>query len=382
MTGHALEKPMPNKARILVMGATGQVGGGVVSELVKDARVEVVAAARDVDKAGRLGVPVVHLDLDKIETFAPALHGIDSIFMATGYTVDMLRQSKDLVNAAKRTGAKHIVHLGACADDDTRVAHYGWRQFIERYIEWSGIRFTHLRPEIFMQNLLGYGGESYVGRLRSVRMHVSMGSFGPTRSAGLEWTIDKTNFSHVLSIYGGHFMDMLFHIVGEPKALSSIVATQFPELTLSRTGQSFLNETPDCVMVIGALINGALFEVQIEGGKLHQSKLQIDITGTSGDLRITNTKSFGTKQDNLIEGSQGDSGEWRVLPTPERYHTIPDSSLDVSVQDLAQLYSAFAKDRASGTSHARSFSDAVAMHRVIDAINSASSLHHTVAMED
>jgi NAD(P)H dehydrogenase (quinone) len=74
----------------------------------------------------------------------------------------MLRQSKDLVNAAKRAGVKHIVHLGACGDDDTRVAHYGWHQFIERYIEWSGIRFTHLRPEIFMQNLLGYGGESYV----------------------------------------------------------------------------------------------------------------------------------------------------------------------------------------------------------------------------
>ena len=153
---------MPNKTRILVMGATGQVGGAVLSELVKDTTVEVVAAARDVGKAGLLGVQVVHLDLDRIETFAPALEGVDSLFMATGYTVDMLRQSKDLVNAAKRSGVKHIVHLGACGDDDTRVAHYGWHQFIERYIECSGIRFTHLRPEIFMQNLLGYGGESYV----------------------------------------------------------------------------------------------------------------------------------------------------------------------------------------------------------------------------
>jgi predicted dehydrogenase len=130
------------------------------------------------------------------------------------------------------------------------------------------------------------------------------------------------------------------------------------------------------------LNNGALFELQIEGGKLHQSGLQIDITGTNGDLRITNTKAFGTKKDNLIEGSQGDGGEWHVLPTPERYHTIPNSSLDVSVQDLAQLYAAFAKDRASGTSQARSFSNAVAMHRLIDAIDNASSLQHAVAMED
>jgi NAD(P)H dehydrogenase (quinone) len=153
---------MQKRARVLVMGATGQVGGALVPLLTREANVEVVAAARTPHKAEQLGVPVVYLDLDKIDTFAPALEGIDRIFMATGYTVDMLRQSKDLVNVAKRAGVQQIVHLGACGDDDTRVAHYGWHQFIERYIEWSGVTFTHLRPEIFMQNLLGYGGESYV----------------------------------------------------------------------------------------------------------------------------------------------------------------------------------------------------------------------------
>lgn len=153
---------MSGKPRILVMGATGQVGSALIPLLTANANVEVVAAGRNREKAEMLGVPSVHLDLDNFSTFAPALEGVDRIFMATGYTVDMLRQSKDLVNVAKRAGVKQIVHLGACGDDDTRVAHYGWHQFIERYIEWSGVLFTHLRPEIFMQNLLGYGGESYV----------------------------------------------------------------------------------------------------------------------------------------------------------------------------------------------------------------------------
>ena len=155
---------MSKKPRILVLGATGQVGGAVVSLLATDKSVDVIAAARNADKAKALGGDSAYLDLDKIATFSPALENIDRVFMATGYTVDMLRQSKDLVNAAKRAGVQQIVHLGACGDDDTRVAHYGWHQFIERYIEWSGMTFTHLRPEIFMQNLLGYGGESYVKR--------------------------------------------------------------------------------------------------------------------------------------------------------------------------------------------------------------------------
>lgn len=153
---------MSDKARVLVMGATGQVGGALIPLLHQDATLDVVAAVRTPTKAKQFSISTVHLDLDDFSTFAPALEGVDRVFMATGYTVDMLRQSKDLVNTARRAGVKQVVHLGACGDDDTRVAHYGWHQFIERYIEWSGITFTHLRPEIFMQNLLGYGGESYV----------------------------------------------------------------------------------------------------------------------------------------------------------------------------------------------------------------------------
>ncbi len=153
---------MSGKPKVLVMGATGQVGGALIPLLATNHNLQVVAAARNPEKAARLAVPSVYLDLDDFSTFAPALEGIDRIFMATGYTVDMLRQSKDLVNCAQRAGVKQIVHLGACGDDDTRVAHYGWHQFIERYIASSGVTFTHLRPEIFMQNLLGYGGESYV----------------------------------------------------------------------------------------------------------------------------------------------------------------------------------------------------------------------------
>jgi NAD(P)H dehydrogenase (quinone) len=169
---------MERKPRILVMGATGQVGGSVVAQLRGNRAVEVIAAARDVLKARTLGVPVVRLDLDEIDTLAPALHDIERIFMATGYTVDMLRQSKDLVNHAMRAGAKLIVHLGESGDDDTRVTHHGWHQFVERYIEWSKLHFVHLRPQMFMQNLLGYGGERYV-RNGVIRHYV-----GPAR---LSW---------------------------------------------------------------------------------------------------------------------------------------------------------------------------------------------------
>jgi hypothetical protein len=101
-----------------------------------------VPAARNPKKAASLGIPVVRLDLDQPENIAPALQGIDRAFLVTGYTIDMMRQSKDFLNIAKKVDVKHIVHLGACGDNDTRVTHYGWHQFVERYVEWCGFSLS------------------------------------------------------------------------------------------------------------------------------------------------------------------------------------------------------------------------------------------------
>jgi predicted dehydrogenase len=229
-----------------------------------------------------------------------------------------------------------------------------------------------------LNDLLANG---YVGKLRSVRMHVSMAGFGPSRSEALDWTVPASNFSHVLSIYGGHFMDMLLHAVGKPASLTAIVKTQFPQVTMS-DGSNHQNETPDAVMVMGSLKNGAMFQVHLEGGKLNQKGLQIEITGTDGDLEVSNERAFVTKHHDIVRGAQGDASPWRTIEIPDHLRLFPPSDLDVSVQDLAQLYAAFARDRVTGTKSVRDFNDAVAMHRLIDAINYASSSHRFVSLKE
>ena len=153
------DKELP---KILVTGATGQVGGKTIEFLLPNKDITIIAGVRTPEKAASFtakGIPTVILDLDDESTHLPALESIDRVFVVTGYTVDMLRQSKALLDNAKKAGVKHIVHLGACGRNDTTVAHWAWHQFIERYIEWCGFSFTHLRPETFMQNVLSYGGK-------------------------------------------------------------------------------------------------------------------------------------------------------------------------------------------------------------------------------
>ncbi|SFT18636.1 SDR family oxidoreductase [Mucilaginibacter polytrichastri] len=152
-------------SKILITGATGQVGSKTINFLNQLKDIELVAAIRTPAKAAPFtakGIATVILDFDDESTHLPALEGIDRILIVTGYTVDMLRQSKALLDNAKKAGVQHVVHLGACGRDDTTVAHWAWHQLIERYIEWSGFSYTHLRPETFMQNVLSYGGKKAI----------------------------------------------------------------------------------------------------------------------------------------------------------------------------------------------------------------------------
>lgn len=153
------------KPKILITGATGQVGSKTIEFLLSNKEIEIVAAVRSKEKAipfEAKGISTVMLDFDDESTYSTAFEGIDRVLIVTGYTVDMLRQSKALLDSAKKAGVKHVVHLGACGRDDTTVAHWAWHQLIERYIEWSGFSYTHLRPETFMQNLLSYGGKKAI----------------------------------------------------------------------------------------------------------------------------------------------------------------------------------------------------------------------------
>jgi NAD(P)H dehydrogenase (quinone) len=83
------------------------------------------------------------------------LKNITGVFLINGYTVDMLVQSKALVDAARRNGVKHIVHLGAFTlDHDAYSTVFAWHQMIEAYIRDSGVAWTNLHPNMFMQNFL------------------------------------------------------------------------------------------------------------------------------------------------------------------------------------------------------------------------------------
>ena len=146
----------------LIFGGTGQIGGALVralQPLVAQEQIELRLAVRSTRRAATIleGVRASFIEFD-LDVQGPdvedALNGVDVMFLLTGYSVEMLAQSKRAIDLAVRAGVRHIVHSGAHAAWDTTNAHLGWHLFVERYIERSGLAWTHLRPNWLMQNVM------------------------------------------------------------------------------------------------------------------------------------------------------------------------------------------------------------------------------------
>ncbi|AGA30651.1 Gfo/Idh/MocA family protein [Singulisphaera acidiphila] len=288
------------------------------------------------------------LDLVVVNTRAPEHEPVARAAIAAGKHVycewpltTSTTRSVELFEAAEKAGVRHVI----------------------------GLQRRMAASSRYLRELLE---EGFVGEVRSVRLHVSEPSFFKRRPAVLAFTIPVENFSSVVSIYGGHFLDMLFTVVGEPREFTALVASQFGQVTIEETGETIVTTAPDQMLLSGTLTAGAVFSVHVEGGKRNQFGVQLDITGTEGDLRVTNGEAFGDKQDSLIEGARGSRQPLATLPVPERLRWLPRLDLHGSILELANLYAAFARDLAEGTHHAPTFADAVRMHRLLDAIGEAS----------
>jgi predicted dehydrogenase len=222
----------------------------------------------------------------------------------------------------------------------------------------------------YLRDLLEQG---YAGKVRSVRMHISMNYFQRRRSNALRWTIPPENFSNAISIYGGHFMDALFTATGWPGALAALLINQFNEITIEETGEAFSTTTPDQLLLTGLIAKNAVVSVHVESGKRNNAGVQIDVTGEDGDLLVRNSSAFGDIGDDyVIEGAQGEGSPLQRLPVPPSYNWVPPSNLPSSVIELANLYAAYAKDLSFGTHWAPTFSDGLRMHRLLDEAKSSS----------
>ncbi|WP_375436536.1 SDR family oxidoreductase [uncultured Hymenobacter sp.] len=147
---------------ILLTGATGNIGTEL-SRLLSSAGVPFRALVRSLQdpRAQQLqalpGAELVTGDLNQPETVAPALIGIERAFLLTNSSELAEAQQLAFVNLAQQAGVHHIVKLSQwAADRNSPVRFLRYHAVVEAAIEASGLTYTFLRPNLFMQGLLAF----------------------------------------------------------------------------------------------------------------------------------------------------------------------------------------------------------------------------------
>jgi uncharacterized protein YbjT (DUF2867 family) len=140
-------------AMTFVIGATGKVGRGVISELLeRDVRVR--ALARDPDAAGLPGgADVVPGDLSRPQDLAAHLDGVEAVFLVWPFFTD--QGAGEVVDALARR-ARRIVYLSAEAAGGRPGSFWAG---VERAVERASTDWTFLRPTGFAANTLMWAGQ-------------------------------------------------------------------------------------------------------------------------------------------------------------------------------------------------------------------------------
>ncbi|QOY90158.1 SDR family oxidoreductase [Paludibaculum fermentans] len=133
---------------ILITGASGVLGRAIVSAFV-EAGVTVRQGVRNLNSA-KAGVPAVRWDYADPSTIAPALDGIDALLlMAPPLDAEAVAKLTPAIVAAKSAGLSHILLISAFGANYNEQAPL---RVIEHLVIGSGIPYTILRPNFFMEN--------------------------------------------------------------------------------------------------------------------------------------------------------------------------------------------------------------------------------------
>jgi len=140
---------------ILVTGSTGLNGSAVIREFVRNGA-HVRALVRDPEKAAALGAPpnveIVQGDMARPETLERAFEGVHRILMISTANNSLVETQRSFIDAAKRVGVRHIVKFSGMGCEPSSPFRFArMHGEIERYLEASGLAWTHLRPSQFMQ---------------------------------------------------------------------------------------------------------------------------------------------------------------------------------------------------------------------------------------
>lgn len=156
---------MDNK-KILVVGVTGQQGGAVARQLLKD-EWQVYGLTRNANSptaqaVSAKGIQLIEGNLDDRASLDKALEGMYGVFSVQNFmdkgVEGETEQGIRLADAAQDASIQHFIYSSVGgADRNTGIPHFESKWKIEQHIQTLGLPATILRPTLFMDMFASFG---------------------------------------------------------------------------------------------------------------------------------------------------------------------------------------------------------------------------------
>jgi uncharacterized protein YbjT (DUF2867 family) len=188
---------------ILVTGASGNVGSQVLKYVLETGQRAKALYRSSKDTANApAGVATAIADFADPDSMERALEGVQKIFLACAPVPELVRLEESVIDACRRADVRHIVLNSALGAGTFDSSFPSWHAEVEDYLKHSGIFYTIIRPNSFMQNVVNF----YAPTIRTQgTFYAAMGdahvSFIDTRDIGAFVAQVLTSPGHESQVY-------------------------------------------------------------------------------------------------------------------------------------------------------------------------------------
>jgi len=146
---------------ILITGASGSVGKAVLQEAIrKESKVRAMYRSKEEATKAPSGCAAVLGDYSDKQSLRNALDGVTSVFVVCSPIPQLVELESNMLDAGKECGVKHVVLNSALGAGDYGKSFPSWHRKVEDKLKSTGLSYTILRPNGFLQNIVAYNAPS------------------------------------------------------------------------------------------------------------------------------------------------------------------------------------------------------------------------------